>query len=151
MVKSRKELPLWSVVESTSAADIHVGRRVRAARLARRMSQEKLAEAVGVSFQQIHKYEKGVNRIGTGRLHSIAKLLELPVTYFFDGIDKNPAKTGFDPGMSAITDALSTEEGVRIALALSRIQNSQMRRRIADLLEAMIANEGEDVRTLSKV
>ncbi len=109
------------------------------------MSQEKLAEAVGVSFQQIQKYEKGVNRIGTGRLHSIAKLLELPVTYFFEGIDKNPAKTGFDSGMSAITDALSTEEGVRIALALSRIQNSQMRRRIADLLEAMIASEGEDV------
>jgi transcriptional regulator with XRE-family HTH domain len=139
------------VSRRVSAADIHVGRRVRAARLARRMSQEKLAEAVGVSFQQIQKYEKGVNRIGTGRLHSIAKLLELPVTYFFDGIDKNPAKTGFDSGMSAITDALSTEEGVRIALALSRIQNSQMRRRIADLLEAMIANESEDVRALTKV
>jgi transcriptional regulator with XRE-family HTH domain len=139
------------VSRRVSAADIHVGRRVRAARLARRMSQEKLAEAVGVSFQQIQKYEKGVNRIGTGRLHSIAKLLELPVTYFFDGIDKNPAKTSFDSGMSAITDALSTEEGVRIALALSRIQNSQMRRRIADLLEAMIANESEDVRALTKV
>jgi transcriptional regulator with XRE-family HTH domain len=139
------------VSRRVSAADIHVGRRVRAARLARRMSQEKLAEAVGVSFQQIQKYEKGVNRIGTGRLHSIAKLLELPVTYFFDGIDKNPAKTSFDSGMSAITDALSTEEGVRIALALSRIQNSQRRRRIADLLEAMIANESEDVRALTKV
>jgi transcriptional regulator with XRE-family HTH domain len=139
------------VSRRVSAADIHVGRRVRAARLARRMSQEKLAEAVGVSFQQIQKYEKGVNRIGTGRLHSISKLLELPVTYFFEGIDKNPAKTGFDSGMSAITDALSTEEGVRIALALSRIQNSQMRRRIADLLEAMIANESEDVRALTKV
>lgn len=133
------------------AVDIHVGRRVRAARLAHRISQEKLAEAVGVSFQQIQKYEKGVNRIGTGRLHAIAKLLQLPVTYFFDGIEKTPAKGAARDSMNAITEALSTAEGVRIALALSRIHDAEMRRRVAKLLEAIIETESKGVRTLSKV
>jgi len=67
---------------------------VRSARLAQRISQEKLADAVGVSFQQIQKYEKGVNCIGTGRLHAIAKFFDLPVTYFFDGIDRASGQTG---------------------------------------------------------
>jgi transcriptional regulator with XRE-family HTH domain len=133
------------------AVDIHVGRRVRAARLAHRISQEKLAEAVGVSFQQIQKYEKGVNRIGTGRLHAIAKLLQLPVTYFFDGVEKTSAKGGARDSMNAITEALSTAEGVRIALALSRIHDAEMRRRVAKLLEALIETEGRGIRTLSKV
>jgi transcriptional regulator with XRE-family HTH domain len=69
---------------------------VRSARLAQRISQEKLADAVGVSFQQIQEYEKGVNRIGTGRLHAIAKFFDLPVTYFFDGIDRHPGKPASD-------------------------------------------------------
>lgn len=132
------------------AVDIHVGRRVRAARLAHRISQEKLAEAVGVSFQQIQKYEKGVNRIGTGRLHAIAKLLQLPVTYFFEGVEKTQSKVSRD-SMSAITEALSTSEGVRIALALSRIHDAEMRRRVAKLLEALIESEGKGTRSLSKV
>ena len=132
------------------AVDIHVGRRVRAARLAHRISQEKLAEAVGVSFQQIQKYEKGVNRIGTGRLHAIAKLLQLPVTYFFEGVEKTHSKVSRD-SMSAITEALSTSEGVRIALALSRIHDAEMRRRVAKLLEALIDTEGKGARSLSKV
>jgi transcriptional regulator with XRE-family HTH domain len=68
------------LTRSANAVDIHVGRRVRTARLAQRTSQEKLAEAVGVSFQQIQKYEKSVNRIDTGRLHAIAKFFDLPVT-----------------------------------------------------------------------
>jgi transcriptional regulator with XRE-family HTH domain len=120
-----------------SAVDVHVGRRVRAARLLRSISQEKLAAAVGVSFQQIQKYENGSNRIGTGRLHAIAKLLDVPVTYFFEGIDKIPAKPARDTAMDAITEALSTKEGVRIAVALSRM-HPEIRRRFADLLEAII-------------
>jgi transcriptional regulator with XRE-family HTH domain len=134
-----------------SAVDVHVGRRVRTARLVGGLSQEEVADALGVSFQQIQKYEKGVNRIGTGRLHAIATLLELPVTYFFDGVDKSPSKTAGDSGMSAITKALSTKEGVRIAVALSRIQSPEMRRRIADLLEAIIKDESKEARSLKVV
>ncbi|HEY2528497.1 MAG TPA: helix-turn-helix transcriptional regulator [Xanthobacteraceae bacterium] len=133
-----------------SAVDVHVGRRVRAARLLRGISQEKLAAAVGVSFQQIQKYENGSNRIGTGRLHAIAKLLDLSVTYFFEGIDKIPPKLARDAGMDAITEALSTKEGVRIALALSRM-HPEIRRRLADLLEAITEHESWTFRSLSNV
>jgi transcriptional regulator with XRE-family HTH domain len=132
-----------------SAMDIHVGRRVRAARIAQGVSQEELGNAVGVTFQQIQKYEKGVNRIGTGRLHDFAKFLEVPVTYFFDGAGKGPSTAGVS-GMSAITEALSTKEGVRIAIALSRISNPALRRRIADVLEAIVQDESEEVRSLSR-
>lgn len=127
-----------------SAVDVYVGRRVRAARMAHGRSQEELAHALGVSFQQVQKYEKGVNRIGTGRLHAIAEFLDEPLTYFFDGIEKPQSGR---PGMSAITDALSTKEGVRIAVALSRIRNPETRRRIADLLESMIENGGREGRS----
>jgi transcriptional regulator with XRE-family HTH domain len=137
------------LTRSANAVDIHVGRRVRTARLAQHISQEKLADAVGVSFQQIQKYEKGVNRIGTGRLHAIAKFFDLPVTYFFDGIDKHSGKPARDSGMSAINEALSTKEGTRIAVALSRIHSPKMRRRIADLLEAMTKEERGHARALN--
>ncbi|HMK70851.1 MAG TPA: helix-turn-helix transcriptional regulator [Xanthobacteraceae bacterium] len=137
------------LTRSANAVDIHVGRRVRTARLAQRISQEKLAEAVGVSFQQIQKYEKGVNRIGTGRLHAIARFFDLPVTYFFDGIDKHSGKPSRDSGMTAMTEALSTKEGTRIAVALSRIHSAKMRRRIADLLEAIMKEEREQARAMS--
>jgi len=124
-----------------SAVDIHVGRRVRTARLARRISQEALGNAVGVSFQQIQKYENGANRIGTGRLHAIAKCFDLPVSYFFAGLEKHPARGARDSSMPAITEALSTKEGTRIAIALAGIQSPKMRRRIADLLEGIIKEE----------
>jgi transcriptional regulator with XRE-family HTH domain len=133
-----------------SAMDIHVGRRVRAGRLANRISQEELGKAVGVSFQQIQKYEKGVNRIGTGRLHEIGKLLKVPVTYFFEGAEKN-ATPARGSSMNAVTEALSTKEGIRIAAALARIPNPHLRRRIADVLEAIVHDEGKEVRSPANV
>jgi transcriptional regulator with XRE-family HTH domain len=134
-----------------SAIDIEVGRRVRAARIAHGKTQEELADAVGVSFQQIQKYEKGSNRIGMGRLHAIAKFLDEPVDYFFAGIDQDSRKSAGESTTSAIAEALSTKEGVRIAVALSRIGNLERRRRIADLLEAMIDRESRPVRSLRVV
>ena len=139
------------VSRSISTVDIHVGRRLRAARLAQQISQEKLAEGVGLTFQQIQKYENGINRIGTGRLHALATLLEVPVSYFFEGIDSGSSKAAGDSNMSAITEALSTKEGVRIAIALSRIRDPKTRRSIAELLEAMIRNESRETQSLSKV
>jgi transcriptional regulator with XRE-family HTH domain len=132
------------------AVDVHVGLQVRAARLVHRMSQEKLGDAVGVTFQQIQKYENGVNRIGPGRLHAIAKHLRVPVTYFFEGIDKNPSKAAADSSMSTVIEALSTREGIRIAVALSRICNPEIRRRVANLLEAIVEDESKEVRSLSR-
>lgn len=119
-----------------SAVDIHVGRRVKMARLAAGLSQEKLADALGISFQQVQKYENGTNRVGPGRLHAIAKLLNLPVPFFFEGAEK-PRNSGRE-AVSAAESALATKEGVRIAIALSRIHSSELRRRVATLLEQMI-------------
>jgi transcriptional regulator with XRE-family HTH domain len=128
------------------AVDIHVGLRVRAARLVCHMSQARLGDAVGVTFRQIQKYENGVNRIGTGRLHAIAKLLRVPVTYFFEGADNNLSKPARESGMGVVTEALSTTEGVRIAAALSRIHNRDIRRRLASLLEAIVERESQEIR-----
>jgi transcriptional regulator with XRE-family HTH domain len=133
------------------AVDIHVGRRIRAARLSRALSQEKLADSIGVSFQQIQKYENGANRIGTGRLHSIATVLQVPVAYFFEGLDEEQSRAGKTYKLDAITEALATKEGVRIAIALSRIQNPEMRRRIADLLEAVMASESHEAKPRTNV
>jgi transcriptional regulator with XRE-family HTH domain len=135
----------------TSSVDVHVGRRVRLARLAHGKSQEALAEAADVTFQQLQKYENGANRIGMGRLHAIAKFLDEPLAYFFEGIEPNRPKSADESAANAITKALSTKEGVRIALALSRIENLERRRRIADLLEAMIEGESRAVRSLKVV
>jgi transcriptional regulator with XRE-family HTH domain len=134
-----------------SAVDIQVGRRVRVARIAHGKTLEELADAVGVTFQQIQKYEKGSNRIGTGRLHAIAKFLDEPVDYFFTGIEEHSDKSAGGSATSAIADALSTNEGIRIAVALSRIGNLERLRRIADLLEAMIDRESRAVRSLKVV
>jgi transcriptional regulator with XRE-family HTH domain len=108
------------------------------ARLAAGISQEKLADALGISFQQVQKYENGTNRVGPGRLHAIAKLLSLPVPFFFEGADKT--RNGGREAVSAAESALATKEGVRIAVALSRIHSSELRRRVATLLEQMIDN-----------
>ena len=122
-----------------SAIDAHVGRRVRMARLAGGISQEKLATALGVTFQQIQKYENGVNRVAPGRLHAIAKILNLPVSFFFEGLEK-PLQNDSDV-LSAVERALSTKEGVRIAIVLSRIDSVELRRRVANLLEQVIDDE----------
>lgn len=130
------------------SVDIQVGRRVRTARFAKGISQETLADSIGISFQQIQKYEKGMNRIGTGRLHAIAQALGVPLSYFFEGLEAEPTKSSCDAIVTAVSDALSTKEGIRIAVALARIQDQAMRRRIADLLEAIITDRSEEVRTL---
>jgi transcriptional regulator with XRE-family HTH domain len=132
-----------------SAVDIHVGRRVKMARLTSGISQEKLATALGVSFQQVQKYENGTNRVGPGRLHAIAKMLNVPVPFFFEGVEK-PRQGGRDV-LAAVESALSTKEGVRIAIALSRIHSPELRRRVADLLEQMMdggKQEGDSARRI---
>ncbi len=73
-----------------NSLDIHVGRRVRMARLSAGFSQERLAKALQVSFQQVQKYEKGTNRIGASRLQQISQILQVPVSFFFDGAPSAP-------------------------------------------------------------
>jgi transcriptional regulator with XRE-family HTH domain len=129
------------VSKKANLVDVHVGLRIRAARLAAGLSQERLGTALGVTFQQVQKYEKGVNRVGAGRLSDIARVLSVPVSYFFQsGVADEPAPV-LNEGFNDVTMVLSTAEGMRIARALARIPNPETRRRIADLLEAIIERE----------
>ena len=134
--------------------DIHVGARVKLRRMMQGISQEKLGEELDLTFQQVQKYEKGVNRIGAGRLYEIARVLEVPVQFFFDDFGDGPetmigfAETqGASPGdakgedRSDFFEVLSTPEGMALCRAFVAIKDYQVRRRVLDLVKAL----GEDV------
>jgi transcriptional regulator with XRE-family HTH domain len=126
--------------------DIHVGSRVRLRRMMLGMSQEKLGEQLGITFQQIQKYEKGTNRIGASRLQHIARVLTVPISFFFEDAPAPPT-TGDAAGVeessstSYVVDFLSSSEGIQLNKAFVRIKDAQQRRRIIDLVRAMA---GED-------
>ena len=120
--------------------DRHVGSRVRMRRMLAGVSQEKLGEALGLTFQQIQKYEKGSNRISASRLQQIAKMLDVPVAFFFDGAPTGDMPAGgFSDAASTsyVSDFLATSEGVQLAKAFVRIKSGRARRRIIDLTEAL--------------
>lgn len=125
--------------------DQHVGARVRLRRVMLGLSQEKLGNALGVTFQQIQKYEKGANRIGASRLQAISKLLDAPPSYFFDGA---PAalglKSGFEDGVRPyVPDMVTTAEGLQLNRAFARISDSKIRRRIVDLVFQIAESEAQ--------
>lgn len=128
-----------------NAIDKHVGGRVRMRRIALDMSQSDLAAAVGVSFQQVQKYERGVNRIGAGRLQQIGKALRVPVQSFFDG-----APGGFDSRKRVIPDDIvsffGTRQGRRLAVAFCSITTPRLRRDVLGLVEMIVARSNKPKR-----
>jgi transcriptional regulator with XRE-family HTH domain len=126
--------------------DIHVGGRVRLRRMMLSMSQEKLGEQLGITFQQIQKYEKGTNRIGASRLQHIARVLTVPVSFFFEDAPGAPAQAGgmAEPkSASYIVDFLSSSEGIQLNKAFVRVKDAKLRRRIIDLVRAMAGEDEE--------
>jgi len=126
--------------------DKHVGSRVRMRRMMLGMSQEKLGDALGLTFQQVQKYEKGTNRIGASRLQQIALILQVPVSFFFEGAPPPPGKTsglGEAPSPAYVTDFLATTDGLTLTKAFMRIKSPKLRRRIVELVEEM-SGEGEE-------
>jgi len=123
--------------------DKYVGSRVRMRRILLGFSQEKLGAALGLTFQQVQKYEKGTNRISASRLQEISKTLNIAPSYFFDGAPTGgttPATVGTEAeGFSAasITDFIGTAEGVQLNKAFARITNPQVRKRVIDLVSAI--------------
>ncbi len=125
--------------------DRHVGARVRMRRLMVGLSQSKLADSLDVTFQQIQKYEKGANRIGASRLQQIARVLDVPPSFFFEGAPSSAAPShGFseDPGNAYVVDFLSTAEGLQLNRAFSAIKDPKLRKTVIDLVER-IANSAE--------
>lgn len=126
--------------------DRHVGSRVRMRRMLAGISQERLGEALGLTFQQVQKYEKGSNRISASRLQQIAKMLDVPVAFFFDGAptgDLSPSGFADAGSTTYISDFLATSEGVQLTKAFTRIKSTRLRRRVIDLVEAMAEESGE--------
>lgn len=130
------------LTKAPNPIDVHVGARVRQRRVTLGISQERLGDSLGLTFQQVQKYEKGVNRIGASRLYEIARLLDAPVQYFFDGA----------PGVSAggqtpqILDFIGTVEGLQLNTAFTKIKHDETRRLIVELVKTLSEAEPSDLR-----
>jgi transcriptional regulator with XRE-family HTH domain len=135
--------------KTPNPVDKYVGSRVRMRRIMLGMSQEKLGEALGLTFQQVQKYEKGTNRVGASRLQQISEILQVPVSFLFDGGPSGAAGAdGFSEGSSPayVSDFLATSEGLALTRAFTRITDAKLRRSIVELVEQIAAREGPDQR-----
>ncbi len=119
--------------------DIYVGARVRALRKMSRLSQQDLALGLGLTFQQVQKYERGTNRISASKLFDIAKTLNVRVSYFFEGYEPNLATTSLYEITTeqAVNCFLASSEGVELAEAFPRVKTRDVRRKILDLVRAL--------------
>jgi|ERR1700754_5165189 transcriptional regulator with XRE-family HTH domain len=123
--------------------DRHVGSRVRMRRMMISMSQEKLGERLGITFQQVQKYEKGTNRIGASRLHQISSILGVPVAFFYEGAPNAEGTPGSTESGNPpyVSDFLATSEGLALTKAFMKVGDAKVRRRIVDLVEAMAGDD----------
>ena len=127
--------------------DIHVGSRIRLRRTMLGMSQEKLGESLGITFQQIQKYEKGTNRVGASRLQNISNILNVPVSFFFeDAPGEHSAGGGMAEASSSnyVVDFLSSSEGLQLNRAFVKISDPKVRRKVVELVKALAAEADSD-------
>ncbi len=129
------------MAKTPNPIDRHVGSRVKMRRALLGISQEKLAAALGISFQQVQKYEKGTNRIGASRLQDIAKFLQVDPSYLFEGAPGSERAPGLgfaeENAMAYVAELLSTVEGQQLTRAFARIPDPRIRRRIVDLVVSL--------------
>ena len=124
--------------------DIHVGSRLRMCRLMLNPSQEKLGRALGITFQQVQKYEKGVNRMGSSRLHQAADILGVTVPFFFEGATGGTYKPdGSAPSPAYVNELVSSEDGMRLIKAFARIPRPVVRQRIVALVREIAGDDGQ--------
>ncbi|NLR99279.1 helix-turn-helix transcriptional regulator [Rhizobium sp. P38BS-XIX] len=127
--------------------DAYVGSRVRTRRLMLGMSQERLAEQIGVTFQQVQKYEKGTNRIGASRLQAIASVLAVQVAFFFQQDNSQPLNTdglGAINGLEDLSEFLTSKEGLNLNKAFMKINDPSIRQSVLTLIKSL-ANASEPV------
>jgi len=126
--------------------DAYVGKRVRMRRLMLGLSQTKLGDALGLTFQQVQKYEKGKNRVGASRLRHISQILQVPVEFFFEGLPhergQHDAKTDA-PSPQYISDYLATSDGLQLTKAFMQIPDPKLRRSIVNLVEQLAGPEDQ--------
>lgn len=136
--------------KSPNPIDQHVGSRVRMRRLMVGMSQEKLGDALDLTFQQVQKYEKGTNRIGASRLQRIAGILQVPVAFFFEGapeLDDDDRPTGVESiSPAVVSDFLATVDGLALTRAFMKIADPKLRHSIVALVEEIAGPSPETAR-----
>lgn len=130
--------------------DVHVGGRVRMRRTLLGMSQEKLGEAIGLTFQQVQKYERGTNRIGASRLFDLSKVLDVPVGFFFEelgdwnGKQGNRSRGFAEEQAEYEQDPMAKRETLELVRAYYRIKEPAVRKRLFDMCKALAVSEGEE-------
>ena len=130
-----------------NATDRHVGKRVRMRRLMVKMTQEKLAAQLGLTFQQVQKYEKGVNRVSASRLREMSHVLQVPIQFFFDGLPEAKggiAKDRQEPSQKFVYDFLASSDGIALARAFTRLKSPKLRRRIVQLVKEFVDEAGDE-------
>jgi transcriptional regulator with XRE-family HTH domain len=135
----------YAAKKAPNPTDKHVGSRVRMRRMMLSMSQQKLADGLGLTFQQVQKYERGANRIGASRLQQISHLLQVPIAFFFEGAPNAsapPGSNGSALSMAQIDEFVSDLDGLRLIRALMRIDNAAVRRRIVMLVQEIAGDDG---------
>jgi len=131
---------------AANAIDRKLGQRVRTRRLEIGMSQERLAELLGVTFQQVQKYEKGINRIAASRLLDISGALDMPISRLYEGLVARNAGGVAEPSKDYIDDALATPEGAQLMSLFATIKSVKVRRRVIELVKALVEETAEGKR-----
>ena len=123
--------------------DVQVGNRVRIRRMLIGMSQERLGDLLGLTFQQVQKYEKGVNRIGAGRLFEVSRILNVPVDFFYEGLNaaNQPGEGESDAVAPPVMEFVSSGEGLQLSLAFMKIKDVKVRKRVLDLVKSLAEEE----------
>ncbi len=134
----------WARGDGPNPVDMHVGARVRLRRTLLGMTQEKLAKAIGLTFQQVQKYERGANRIGASRLHELSQVLDVPVSFFFDDLEGETGAAGHlqeeaPPPFEG--DPMAKRETLQLVRAYYQIKSPAMRKRILDLTRSLAEEE----------
>jgi transcriptional regulator with XRE-family HTH domain len=120
--------------------DIQVGNRVRIRRMLIGMSQERLGDLLGLTFQQVQKYEKGVNRIGAGRLYEVSRILNVPIDFFYQGVASEPGAPAPEAA-PPVLEFVSSGEGLQLSLAFMKIKDVKVRKRVLDLVKSLSEEE----------
>jgi transcriptional regulator with XRE-family HTH domain len=148
MIRDNRNAPVGGIAVAAMAKpttkvpnpiDVHVGSRMRMRRMMLGMSQEALARAFGLTFQQVQKYEKGMNRMGSSRLQQAAVVLDVDIPFFFEGAPGRENTAA--PPPSYINEFVTSQDGLRLIRAFAHIDNSAMRRSIVALVEVLAEPE----------
>ena len=122
-----------------TSIDQHVGARLRLRRSLLDMSQSELGEKLGVTFQQVQKYERGTNRVSASRLFHVARVMDVPISYFFEGLDSEGDSQLKGPDSETLYDFIASPDGLALASAFAGISDQTVRRRVIDLLRSLSA------------